>query len=329
MKTYLVTGGCGFIGANFIRYILETNKDVNVINIDKITYCGNMDNLKDFEGDARYKFYKLDICDEFSIKSILLQTKPDYVINFAAESHVDNSISGGDEFIKTNISGVNNLLKQILYLVNNEEYKIKRFVQISTDEVYGSVDKPSKETDLLNPSSLYSASKAGGEFVALSYYKTHGLPVVITRSSNNYGPYQYPEKVIPLFITNLLRDKQIPLYGNGLNKRDWLYVEDNCKAIDIVAQRGVNGEIYNIGTHQSDITNLKLTNTLLKLLGKDSESIVYVKDRLGHDFKYAVNSKKIREFGWKPEVRFNNGIKRTINWYKNNEEWWTKLNVNK
>lgn len=325
MRTYLITGGCGFIGSNFIRFLLTTYNSIRVVNVDKLTYCGNENNLLDFVSDKRYIFIKADICDEFSIRSILLQHKPDYVINFAAESHVDNSIDGGNQFIQTNIQGVNNLLKQILYLTNNEQYNIEKFVQISTDEVYGSVERPSKETDILNPSSIYSASKAAGEHIAMSYLKTHNIPVVITRSSNNYGPYQYPEKVIPLFVTNLLMDKQIPLYGNGMNKRDWLYVYDNCTAIDIATIQGKPGEIYNIGTNQKDITNLKLTNTILKLLKKDTTYINYVKDRLGHDFKYAVNSNKIRSLGWKPQMKFIDGIKTTINWYKENKNWWTIL----
>jgi len=313
----LVTGGCGFIGSNFIRGMLKKYPAYKIVNLDKLTYCGNPDNLRDIENDKRYTFIKGDICDKKAVDKIIKDC--DAVINFAAESHVDRSISDASEFIRTNIQGVYVLLEAA------KKHNIKRFIQISTDEVYGSIAKGSfKETSSLRPNSPYSAAKAGGDHLSLSYYKTFKLPVIITRSSNNFGPYQYPEKIIPLFITNLLENKKVPLYGDGLNVRDWLYVADNCSAIDLVLHKGKIGEVYNIGGN-FEIPNIELTKIILKNLGKTDKMIHYVSDRLGHDRRYSLDSSKVRKLGWKPSKSFDTAIKETINWYKNNTTWWQKL----
>lgn len=313
----LVTGGCGFIGSNFIRYILKKYPAYKIVNLDKLTYCGNPDNLRDIEKDLRYAFIKGDICDKKAVESAIKSC--DAVINFAAESHVDRSIEDASAFIRTNIHGVYTLLEA------SKKHKIKRFIQISTDETYGSIRKGSfKETSLLHPNSPYSAAKAGGDHLALAYYTTFKLPVIVTRSSNNFGPYQYPEKVIPLFITNLLENKKVPLYGDGLNVRDWLFVLDNCSAIDLVLHKGKIGEIYNIGG-SFEIPNIELTKIILKLIGKTDKMISYVPDRLGHDRRYSLDSTKIKKLGWQPSKNFNTAIKETINWYKANTTWWQKL----
>lgn len=315
MNKVLVTGGLGFICSHFIRLLLNKYKDIEVINVDKITYAANEDNVKDFKDDSRYHFFKADICDTFAMQAILLQWQPDYIVNFAAETHVDNSIKNADNFMKSNFVGVYNLLNLIKNLLLENKYNnLKKFIQISTDEVYGSVKRPAKEKDILNPSSPYSSTKSSADMLALSYYKTYGLPIVITRSSNNYGPNQFPEKVIPLFITNLLNNKKVPLYGTGTNKRDWIYVKDNCEAIDLVMHAGKIGEIYNIASKYI-ISNIVLTNKILKLMKKGKEFIEYVKDRLGHDDKYAMSNKKIKELGWKPRTKFKDGIKETIDYY--------------
>ncbi|MBU1852619.1 MAG: dTDP-glucose 4,6-dehydratase [Candidatus Omnitrophica bacterium] len=311
-----VTGGCGFIGSNFIRYILRKHPHPNykIINLDKLTYCGCKDNLKDIEKDRRYRFIKGDICDKGLVDRITKNC--DAIINFAAESHVDRSIEDAASFIHTNIYGVHVLLDAA------KKYKLKRFVQISTDETYGSIQKGSfKENSLLHPNSPYAASKAGGDHLALAYYTTFKVPVIITRSSNNFGPYQFPEKVIPLFITNLLENKKVPLYGDGLNVRDWLYVLDNCRAIDVVLHKGKTGEIYNIGGER-EIPNIKLTRIILRLLKKPDSLIKHITDRLGHDRRYSLDSTKIRRLGWRPTKDFNVAIKETIEWYKNNRAWW-------
>jgi dTDP-glucose 4,6-dehydratase len=313
----LVTGGCGFIGSNFIRHILKKYPAYKIVNIDKLTYCGNLCNLSNIEDDKRYAFVKGDICDRKIVEKIINDCGA--VINFAAESHVDRSISDASDFIRTNIQGVYVLLEAA------KKHNIKRFIQISSDEVYGSINKGSfKETSLLHPNSPYAASKAGGDHLALAYYTTFKTPVIITRSSNNFGPYQYPEKIIPLFITNLLENKKVPLYGDGMNVRDWLYVLDNCSAIDLVFHKGKIGEIYNIGGGV-EITNIALTKIILKLLGKTDKMIDHVTDRLGHDRRYSLDSSKVRKLGWKPSKDFNIAIKETINWYKNNTTWWQKL----
>ena len=313
----LVTGGCGFIGSNFVRYILKKHPSYKVINLDKLTYCGCKESLKDIEKDKRYKFIKGDICDKKLVGKIIKGC--DAILNFAAESHVDRSIKDASSFVSTNVHGTQVLLDAA------KKKRIKRFVQISTDEVYGSVQKGSfKETTLLHPNSPYAASKAAGDHLALAYHTTFKLPVIVTRSSNNFGPYQFPEKVIPLFITNLLENKKVPLYGDGLNVRDWLYVLDNCRAIDMILHKGKPGEIYNIGG-EYEIPNIKLTRIILKLLNKTYRMIEYVPDRLGHDRRYSLDSKKMKKLGWKPEKDFNAAIRETIKWYENNRSWWKEL----
>lgn len=313
----LVTGGCGFIGSNFIRRMLKKYPAYKIINLDKLTYCGNPNNLRDVEIDSRYTFIKGDICDKKIVEKIVKDCN--VVINFAAESHVDRSIEDASEFIRTNIHGVYVLLEAA------KRHNIKRFIQISTDETYGSINKGSfKETSPIRPNSPYSAAKAGGDHLAMAYYTTFKTPVIITRSSNNFGPYQYPEKVIPLFITNLLENKKVPLYGDGMNVRDWLYVLDNCLAIDLVLHKGKIGEVYNIGG-SFEIPNIELTKIILKNLGKTDKMIHYVSDRLGHDRRYSLDSTKVRKLGWKPSKNFEEALKETISWYKNNTTWWQKL----
>jgi len=313
----LVTGGCGFIGSNFIRYMLKKYRSYKIINLDKLTYCGRRENLKDIEKDRRYRFVKGDICDSRLVGKL---TKGcDAILNFAAESHVDRSISNAVDFIRTNVHGVQVLLDAA------RKNKVRRFIQVSTDEVYGSIQRGSfNEKSLLHPNSPYSASKAAGDHLALAYHTTFRTPVVVTRSSNNFGPYQFPEKVIPLFITNLLENKKVPLYGDGLNVRDWLYVLDNCIAIDVVLRKGRPGEIYNIGGSY-EIPNIRLTRTILKLLGKTYSMIKYVPDRLGHERRYTLDSTKIKRLGWKTTKDFSTTIKETIEWYKNNRDWWGRL----
>lgn len=318
-KTLLVTGGCGFIGSNFIRHIINKYPGYKIINLDKLTYCGNPDNLKDMAKDSRYKFVKGDICDYKLAKKI--SHGCDAILNFAAETHVDRSIKDASDFIHTNVRGTQALLEAA------RENKIPRYVQISTDEVYGSIEKGSfRETDPLHPNSPYAASKAAGDHLCLAYHTTYKVPVIITRSSNNFGPYQFPEKVIPLFITNLLDGKKIPLYGDGLNVRDWLYVVDNCEAIDLVLHKGKVGEIYNISSNH-EIPNITLTKTILRLLGKSEKHIQYVKDRLGHDRRYSLNSSKVRRLGWHPRHSFAEALSYTVSWYSKNRRWWEKLSA--
>ncbi len=315
----LITGGAGFIGSNFIHYILKKYPDYKIVNLDKLTYCGNLDNLKEIEDDPNYKFIKGDICDKEKVAEIFEEEKPDFVINFAAETHVDRSILDPDAFIKTNILGTYVLLEAA------KKFKIERFLHISTDETYGSIENGKfKEDDLLSPNSPYSASKASADLLARSYFKTFSLPIVITRSSNNYGPYEFPEKVIPLFISNILEGKKVPLYGTGKNIRDWIFVLDNCEGIDTVLHNGEIGEIYNIGGG-NEKTNLELTKIILKELGKDESQIEYVKDRPGHDFRYALDIEKVKKIGWEPKHSFEEAIKKTINWYLENRDWLKKL----
>ncbi len=312
----LVTGGLGFIGSNFIRHILNKYKGCNIINLDKQTYAGNPENLKDIEKNKNYTFIKGDICDKSIVEKAVKNVN--VIINFAAESHVDRSISDPDAFIRTDILGTYTLLEAA------KKHQIK-FIQVSTDEVYGSIEEGKfRETDKLNPSSPYSASKASAEMLVLSYHTTYGLPILITRSSNNFGPFHYPEKIIPLFITNLLENKKVPIYGDGLNVRDWLYVLDNCEAIDFILHNGKVGEIYNIGG-DSEKTNIEITKLILNELGKDESSIEFVKDRQGHDRRYALDSTKLHKLGWKPKHKFEQALKDTINWYKKNEKWWKPL----
>ena len=312
-----VTGCCGFIGSNFVRMMLARHPDWEITNIDKLTYAGNPDNLRDVEGNNRYKFVKADICDEKAVDDALKSA--DAIINFAAESFVDKSIAYAEPFVKTNFYGTYVLLEAA------RKHGIKKFVQASTDEVYGSIEYGSfKETDRLEPSSPYSASKAAADLLALSYFTTHKLPVVICRSSNNFGPYQNREKLIPLFITNALQDKQLPLYGDGLNVRDWLFVEDNCEAIATVLEKGKAGEIYNIGSG-SEKTNIEITRLILKILEKPESLIKYVADRPGHDKRYSLKTSKISSLGWRPKHSFEEAMKRTAEWYRENAEWWKKL----
>ncbi len=313
----LITGGCGFIGSNFIRNILKKYPDYHIINLDKLTYAGNSDNLKDIENNPNYTFVKGDICDIDVVSKVMQDV--DQVVHFAAESHVDRSIEDGSIFVKTNVLGTNTLLQSAL---NNN---VERFIHISTDEVYGSVKEGSfAETDDLKPSSPYSSSKAGSDLLAMSYHSTYGLPVTITRCTNNFGPYQYPEKLIPLFITNLMEGKQVPIYGTGLNVRDWIHVGDHCSGIDFVRKNGNIGEVYNIGGG-SELTNLEITRRILEILGKDETMIRYVEDRKGHDFRYSLDCTKLKKMGWKPEYDFETALSNTIKWYVENRWWWEPL----
>ena len=319
MKTLLVTGGCGFIGSNFVRYILSNEKKCRVVNLDKLTYAGNPENLNDVAADKRYIFVKGDICDEKVVDAIFSDYKPDIVFNFAAESHVDRSIGKPDDFIRADMFGVFTLLEAM------KQHGGELFVQISTDEVYGSIEKGEfTEEDPLMPSNPYSASKAGGDRLAYSYFVTYKLPVIVTRASNNYGPHQYPEKLIPLFVTNALEDQPLPLYGDGKNVRDWLYVEDHCSALHFIMTNGVLGEIYNIGGG-NEMQNINITKLILDHLNKPESLIRFVEDRQGHDLRYALNIDKLRQLGWEPKHDFAVGIRRTIDWYVENEEWWRKI----
>lgn len=311
----LVTGGAGFIGSCFIRHVLAKHKDYEIINLDKLTYAGNIENLDDIKNDPRYQFVKGDIVDKNL--AMELTNEVDVVVNFAAESHVDRSIEGPEIFIETNVKGTLNLLQASL------KNKVKRYLQVSTDEVYGTLGKTGYfyETTPLAPNSPYSASKASADMLVRAYFETYKMPNLITRCSNNYGPYQYPEKLIPFFITRLLKGEKVPVYGDGLNVRDWLYVYDHCEAIDTVLNKGKEGEVYNIGGH-NEKTNMEITRLILDAMGKDESSIEYVQDRLGHDRRYAIANDKIqKELGWEPSIKFEDGIKLTIEWYLNNQEW--------
>lgn len=315
MKTILVTGGAGFIGSCFIRHELKKHSDYKIINLDALTYCGNLENLKDVENNPNYTFIHGNICDKDLVKEIIKNV--DYVVNFAAESHVDNSIKNPSIFVETNVQGTLNLLQAC------KEIGIEKYLQVSTDEVYGTLGKTGYfyETTPLAPNSPYSASKASADLLVRAYFETYKLPVLITRCSNNYGPYQYPEKLIPFFISKLLKDEKVPVYGDGMNVRDWLYVYDHCEAIDTVLHKGTIGEVYNIGGH-NEKTNLEITKLILNAMNKDETSIEYVEDRLGHDKRYAISNDKITsELGWIPSVTFEEGIKITIDWYLNNQNW--------
>ena len=318
-RTYLVTGGAGFIGSRFVHYILGKYSDVKMINVDKLTYAGNQENLKDVSDDDRYKFYHDDICDKKRMAEIFKEHKPAVVVNFAAESHVDRSIGSPEDFINTDVYGTFILLEEA------RKSGIERFIQISTDEVYGStLGEPFRETDPLMPSSPYSASKTGADRLAYSYFKTYDLPVIITRASNNYGSHQYPEKLIPLFITNAIDEKPLPLYGDGLNVRDWIYADDHCSAIDFITAQGVLGEVYNVGGG-NELTNIMITDSILKLTGKSKELIKYVNDRPGHDKRYALDTAKLSALGWDPSTDFSAGMEKTVKWYMENRSWWEPL----
>jgi dTDP-glucose 4,6-dehydratase len=317
-KTLLVTGGAGFIGSNFIHYLLQGYPRTKVINLDKLTYAGNLDNLKDVEKDPRYEFIHGDIRDKEVVRGIFSRVQG--VVHFAAETHVDRSILDAGEFVLTDVYG-----SFVLFEALKAAPHIEFFLHVSTDEVYGSRDKGFfKETGSLHPSSPYAASKAGADRLAYAYHVTYGLPIIILRPSNNFGPYQYPEKFIPLFVTNALEDRDLPLYGQGTNVRDWLHVEDNCRAVDLLMRRGKAGEAYNIGAG-NEVQNVSIAEQVCALLGKPRSLIKFVPDRLGHDRRYALDSRKIHALGWKPEKKFAAALASTVRWYQENEEWWRKI----
>ncbi len=321
MKNVLVTGGAGFIGSNFVRHFLSAHSDVRVINVDKLTYAGNLENLEDVANNPRYHFVRGDICERETLESVFKQFDIDSVVHFAAESHVDRSILGSSVFVQTNVAGTNILLDVA------KQFGVERFLHVSTDEVYGSLGSTGKFTEEtpLHPNSPYSASKASSDLLAFAYHHTYGLPVVVTRCSNNYGPYQFPEKLIPLMIINALNDKPLPVYGDGLNVRDWLHVTDHCVALDAVLQNGTPGEVYNIGGN-NEWKNIDIVKLILDKVGKTEDLISYVKDRLGHDRRYAIDATKIKkEFGWTPAYSFEVGIEKTVQWYLNNSTWWKRV----
>jgi len=320
MKKMIITGGAGFIGSNFVRYILDKYSDYEIINIDLLTYSGNLGNLKDVDKHSHYRFIKGDIADKELINSII-DKNVDIIVNFAAETHVDRSILDSYDFLRTNVLGTQTLLEVV------RENHIPLFVQISTDEVYGSLGETGsfKETTPLSPRSPYSASKSSADLLTLAYWETYKTPVIITRCSNNYGPYQFPEKLIPLMIINAINDKELPVYGDGLNVRDWINVIDHCEALDIVIHKGKVGEVYNIGAN-NEWCNINIVKLILDKLNKPYSLIKFVKDRPGHDRRYSIDSTKIQsELGWKPRIDFDNGIEQTILWYKNNKNWWEKI----
>lgn len=323
MKNIFVTGGAGFIGSNFVKYILA-NTDYKVVNYDKLTYAGNLENLTDIEDNPNYKFVKGDICDAETVEKVFAENEIDTVVNFAAESHVDRSILSSKEFIVTNVEGTQALLDV------SRKHGVEKFLQVSTDEVYGSLPEDRKdllftEQTPITTNSPYSASKASADLLCNAYFHTHKFPVLVTRCSNNYGPYQFPEKLIPLMIAKAMDGEQLPVYGDGKNVRDWLYVEDHCSAILKVLEKGNVGEVYNIGGN-NEWYNIDIVKLILKTLGKGEDQITFVKDRPGHDRRYAIDSSKIMtELGWSPAHQFEDGIKLTIDWYMANEDWWRKV----
>ena len=322
--TVFVTGGAGFIGSNFIFYYLEKHPDDRVVCLDKLTYAGNLSTLKGIMDHPRFRFCKVDICDRDAIYGLFEEEKPDAVINFAAESHVDRSIENPSIFLETNIIGTSVLMDAC------RKYGGVRYHQVSTDEVYGDLplDRPDlffTEETPIHTSSPYSSSKAGADLLVMGYCRTYGLPVTISRCSNNYGPYHFPEKLIPLMIINCLHDKPLPVYGQGLNVRDWLYVEDHCKAVDLILHNGRIGEVYNVGGH-NEMRNIDIVKLIVHALGKSEELITYVSDRKGHDLRYAIDPTKIHnELGWLPETRFEDGIQKTIRWYLDHPDWWKEI----
>jgi len=321
MKRILVTGGAGFIGSNFINYILSNRNDIFIVNLDKLTYAGNLQNLKGIEKNPNYTFVKGDIVNDELVSYIFQKYEITHVINFAAESHVDRSILGSEIFFRTNVLGTNVLLE------NAKRFGVEKFVQISTDEVYGSLGPEGlfEETTPLQPNSPYAASKAAADMMALAFHHTYHVPVVITRCSNNYGPYQFPEKLIPLMIINSLNNKKLPVYGDGMNIRDWIYVIDHNKAVELVLDKGLDGEVYNVGAN-TEKPNIEIVKLLLKHTGKTEELIEYVKDRPGHDRRYAINSTKIKnELGWVAHHSFESAIQDTIKWYIDNQKWWKEI----
>jgi len=317
----LVTGGAGFIGSNFVRYMVNKYPEYNIYNLDLLTYAGNLENLKDIEDKPNYKFVRGDIADRTFVQELFEKEQFDYVLNFAAESHVDRSITNPEIFVQTNIQGTLALLDAARAI------GVKKYLQVSTDEVYGTLGETgyfTEETPLA-PNSPYSASKTGADLLVRAYNETYGMPVNITRCSNNYGPYHFPEKLIPLMIINALHDKELPIYGDGLNVRDWLHVEDHCQAIDLVLHKGRDGEVYNVGGN-NERTNIEIVKTILAQLGKPESLMKFVKDRPGHDRRYAIDATKLRtELGWEPKYTFETGIKQTIDWYLNNQEWWQNI----
>jgi dTDP-glucose 4,6-dehydratase len=317
----LVTGGAGFIGSNFVRYMVNKYPEYTIVNLDLLTYAGNLENLKDIENAANYKFVRGDIADREFINGLFKEEKFDYVLNFAAESHVDRSITDPGIFVQTNIQGTLALLDAA------KTFGVTKYLQVSTDEVYGTLGETgyfTEETPLA-ANSPYSASKAGADLLVRAYHETFGLPVNITRCSNNYGPFHFPEKLIPLMIINALHDKELPIYGDGLNIRDWLHVEDHCQAIDLVLHNGRNGEVYNVGGN-NERTNIEIVKTILQHLNKPESLMKFVTDRPGHDRRYAIDATKLRtELGWSPKYNFDTGIEQTINWYLNNREWWENI----
>ncbi|MDP7248305.1 MAG: dTDP-glucose 4,6-dehydratase [Planctomycetota bacterium] len=317
----LVTGGAGFIGSNFVRYILDAHDDFRVINLDKLTYAGNLENLKDVESNQNYEFVRGDICNADLVSHLLRQRSISAVINFAAESHVDRSIAGAAEFVRTNIQGTLNLLDRA------REQGVDRFLQVSTDEVYGSLGDTGAftESSPLQPHNPYSASKVSADLLVLSYHHTFGMPVLITRCSNNYGPYQFPEKLIPLMISNAMEGKPLPVYGDGKNVRDWIHTLDHSKAIEAVLLQGKPGETYNIGS-ENEWANIDLVRHIVELVGASEDLITFVKDRPGHDRRYAIDASKARaELGWAPQIRFEEGLADTVDWYKQNRDWWQNI----
>lgn len=316
----LVTGGAGFIGSNFIRHILATEPDCGVVNLDKLTYAGNLENLADVERDPRYRFIKGSICDVELVDTILKE-RFDALMNFAAESHVDRSIQDARAFVETNTLGTQVILEAC------RRHRVPRMVQVSTDEVYGSLGPSGyfREDSPLSPNSPYAASKAAGDLLVAAYVRTYGLPAIITRSSNNYGPYQFPEKAVPLFITNAIAGEALPLYGDGLQVREWLHVQDHCEALALILRNGHNGEIYNIGG-KCERTNIDVARHILRTLGKPDSLIVHVEDRLGHDRRYALDMSKLeRMLGWRPRIPFETGLKETVGWYEDHVTWWTRI----
>ena len=335
MKTYLVTGGAGFIGSNFVIYMINKYKDIKIINLDKLTYAGNLENLKSIENNENHIFVQGDICDKDLVEDLFNKYDIDYVVNFAAESHVDRSIREPEIFAKTNVLGTVNLLNcaKNAWETKDGFKEGKKYLQVATDEVYGSLGKEGffTETTPLDPHSPYSSSKAGADLMVKAYFDTYKMPVNITRCSNNYGPYQFPEKLIPLLINNCLNHKDLPVYGDGLNVRDWLYVEDHCKAIDMVINSGVVGEVYNVGGH-NERTNIEIVKTVINYINENvdkevTESLIkYVEDRKGHDRRYGIDPTKIKnDLGWYPETSFEEGIVKTIKWYLDNKEWMNNI----
>ena len=318
MSRFLVTGGAGFIGSNFIRHLLAKDPDCFVINLDKLTYAGNLANLESVSQNPRYQFVRGDVCDTSLVRRLMGQV--DWVVHFASETHVDRSIDSAEDFIETNIRGT-----QVLLDAAREQCHIHRFIHFSTDEVYGStVSGEFSETSRFNPSSPYAASKAAGDLLVQAYVKTHRTPAIILRGCNNFGPYQYPEKVIPLFITNLIENKKIPVYGNGENSREWMYVEETCRAILFVCDKGQIGQVYNVGSGD-EMRNIDLARKLLSLLKKDETSIAFVKDRLGHDWRYKLNSNKLRNLGFEVSGKFDVHLRETVDWYLAQKSWWGSL----